>query len=70
MKLLRTTLKKKLEILNISFKHHNFFLEDAEFNQKANNLKANTSVTYTEIPEMLDDVLSPKNTFLGESECS
>lgn len=45
MKLLRTTLKKKLEILNISFKHHNFFLEDAEFNQKANNLKANTSVT-------------------------
>lgn len=49
----------------MSFKHHHFFLQDAGFSEKAN-----ASVTYTQIPAMLDSVLSPKTTFLGESECS
>lgn len=49
----------------MSFKHHHFFLQDAGFSEKAN-----ISVTYTQIPAMLDSVLSPKTTFLGESECS
>lgn len=65
MKLLRTIFKKYLEILNMSFKHHHFFLQDAGFSEKAN-----ISVTYTQIPAMPDSVLSPKTTFLGESECS